>query len=407
MSIADPHTALRFAKNLGRSFNLFHVNSMPSRKMSLITGIAIVAAICASLTACDKGHSPSVEAPPPEVGVVTLRNQPVQLTTELPGRTTAYLIAEVRPQVGGILLKREFSEGSDVKAGQVLYQIDPAPYRATLDRAEANLDAARMLYERYDRLVESHAISRQDRDNARSQFLQAKAAVEGARIDLGYTRITAPISGRIGRSSVTQGALVTANQANALATIQQLDPIYVDITQPSTALLQLREDFASGRLRSAGAGQAEVRLKLENGKDYPLPGTLQFSEVSVDESTGAVTLRAVFPNPDGVLLPGMFVRAQLQEGMRDQALLVPQRGVTRDNQGRAVAMVLDANDTVQQRPLTTERSIDGQWLIRDGLQAGDRVIVDGLQRVQPGMRVKPVPANDANTPSAAPGAAGK
>ncbi len=355
---------------------------------------ALLIGTCLALAACDKAPPAAAEIAPPEVGVYTVQPRSVRLSTELPGRTNAFLIAEVRPQVGGILLKREFREGTDVNAGQVLYQIDPAPYEATLASAEASLESAQLLAGRYQRLVQSHAISQQQYDDARSQFLQAKAAAQTARINLNYTRITAPISGRIGRSSVTQGALVTASQPSSLATIQQLDPIYVDITQPATLLLQLREDLASGRLKSAGTGQAEVRLKLENGRDYPHAGKLQFSEVSVDESTGAVTLRAVLPNPDGMLLPGMFVRAQLQEGVRNQALLVPQRGVTRDTQGNAIALVLDAKDTVQQRSLTTERSIDGQWLIHDGLEPGERVIVDGVQKVQPGMHVKTVPVSD-------------
>nr|WP_280632105.1 efflux RND transporter periplasmic adaptor subunit [Xanthomonas citri] len=335
------------------------------------------------------------------MGVIQLAPQPLLLSTELPGRTTAYLVAEVRPQVTGILLERRFQEGSEVKAGQVLYQINPAPFRATLSRAEASLESAKLLADRYDRLIETRAISQQERDDARSQYLQASAAAESARIDLDFTRITAPISGRIGRSSVTQGALVTANQADALATVQKLDPIYVDVVQPSTTLLQLRQDLASGRLKSAGEGQAEIHLKLENGQDYAHAGKLQFSEVSVDPGTGAVTLRAVFPNPDGVLLPGMFVRAQLQEGRRDDALLVPQRGVTRDSQGKAVALVVDAKNIVQQRALVTERSVDGQWLIGSGLAAGDRVIVDGVQRARPGAEVKPVPVSAAPTGTAA------
>ncbi|EPB9494535.1 TPA: efflux RND transporter periplasmic adaptor subunit [Pseudomonas aeruginosa] len=369
------------------------------RKAYLGAGITIVAA-CLSLTGCQKVPD-STPASPPEVGVVTLQPQSVQLSTPLPGRAVPYLVAEVRPQVGGILRERAFTEGKDVKAGQALYQIDPAPYQAALSRTQANLDATQSLLRRYEQLIKTHAISQQQYDDARSQYLQARAAVESARIDLGYTRITAPISGRVGRSSVTQGALLTANQVNALATIQQLDPIYVDIVQPSAALLQLREDLASGRLKSTGEGQAEIRLALENGKDYAHPGKLQFSEVSVDESTGAVTLRAVFPNPDGVLLPGMFVTASLQEGIREQALLVPQRGVTRDSQGRAIAFVLGDQDKVELRPLQTERSLDGQWLIRDGLHAGDRLIVDGLQRIQPGMQVKPVAAavNGGATPT--------
>lgn len=368
---------------------------------------AMLAIACLPLIACTQTDAPTEDAPLPEVGVVTVQPRSLHLSTELPGRTSAYLVAEVRPQLSGILLERRFQEGSDVRAGQVLYQINPAPFRATLARAEANLEAARLLSERYDRLVQTRAISQQERDDARSQFLQAQAAVESARIDLDFTRITAPISGRIGRSTVTQGALVTANQAAALATVRQLDPIFVDVVQPSAALLRLREDLASGRLKSAGEGEAEIRLRLENGQEYPLAGKLQFSEVSVDEGTGAVTLRAVFPNPDGVLLPGMFVRAQLREGVREQALLVPQRGVTRDTQGNAVALVLDGNDTVQQRAVSTERSIDGQWLVSAGLEAGDRVVVDGVQNVQPGSQVRPVPAGDgegSDGPSAQPSA---
>ncbi|MBJ9993778.1 efflux RND transporter periplasmic adaptor subunit [Pseudomonas sp. S33] len=370
---------------------------MNKRKTFLATTIAFPIVVSIALTGCNKSET-SVAAPtPPEVDVVTLAVSSTPLSTELPGRTTAFLVAEVRPQVGGLLEKRAFQEGAEVKAGQVLYQIDAAPYRATLSRAEAMLESSQLLAKRYEALVKTHAISQQQFDDARSQFLQAKAAAESARIDLGYTRITAPISGRIGRSTLTQGALVTANQTNPLATIQQLDPIYVDITQPATALLQLKEDLASGRLKTTGGGQAEVHLKLENGRDYPHAGKLQFSEVSVDPSTGAVTLRAVFPNPDGILLPGMFVRTQLQEGVRDQAILVAQRAVTRDTQGKAVALVIGAQDTVEQRALTTERALDGQWLVSEGLHAGDRVIVDGIQHVQPGMKVKPVEVNAAST----------
>lgn len=361
-----------------------------NRKSLLGSGLTIVAA-CLSLAGCQKAADvTAAPPPPPEVGIMTLQPRSVQLSTQLPGRTVPYMVAEVRPQVGGILRERAFTEGSDVKAGQPLYRIDPAPYQAALSRAQASLDAAQSLIRRYEQLIKTRAISQQQYDDARSQYLQAKAAVETARIDLGYTRIAAPISGRIGRSSVTQGALLTANQADALATVQQLDPIYVDIVQPSAALLQLRDDLDSGRLKSTGEGQAEIRLELENGKDYAHPGKLQFSEVTVDESTGAVTLRAVFPNPDGVLLPGMFVTASLQEGVKEQALLVPQRGVSRDSQGRAIAYVVNDEDTVELRPVQTERSLDGQWLIRDGLRAGDRLIVDGLQRIQAGASVRPI-----------------
>lgn len=370
---------------------------MVAKSPSAGKSAALLISICFALTACEKAPSSSSDVPLTEVGVVTVKPKSVQLSSEFPGRTNAFLIAEVRPQVSGVLLKREFREGSNVSAGQVLYQIDPAPYRATLARAEASLGSAKLLFERYQRLVQTHAISQQQRDDARSQYLQAKAVVESARIDLNYTRIAAPISGHIGRSTVTQGALVTASQTTALATIQQLDPIYVDITQPATTLLELKENLTSGQLKSAGKGQAEIRVMLDNGRTYPHPGTLQFSEVSVDESTGAVTLRAVVPNPEGILLPGMFVRAQLQEGVSEQALLIPQRSVTRDTQGKANALILDDEDRVLQRSLVTERSIDGQWLIRDGLHVGDRVIVDGIQKVQPGMQVKPMPVSEVLT----------
>lgn len=336
---------------------------------------------------------------PPEVGVVTLEKGSVTISTQLPGRTAPYLVAEVRPQVGGILLKRLFEEGSQVTAGQVLYQIDPAPYRATLAHAEANLESAKLLSERYDRLIQKQAVSQQDRDDARAQYLQARADVDSARIDLGYTRITAPISGRIGRSSVTQGALVTANQADALATVRQLDPIYVDIVQPSTAILKFKEELASGRLTSAGDGQVAVDLTLENGKPYSHPGKLQFAEVNVDQGTGAVTLRAVFPNPNGTLLPGMFVRTHLRQGIRENALLVPQRGITRDKNGKATALVVGEDDKVQLREVEVERNIGAAWLINQGLAAGERVIVDGVQRAQPGMPVKALPATPTDTPA--------
>ncbi|WP_198937196.1 efflux RND transporter periplasmic adaptor subunit [Herbaspirillum camelliae] len=366
---------------------------MTPQKMPRIAGVAVVLVTCLQLVACKKDSALAAASAAPEVGVLTIQPQKLQLVTELPGRTSPFLIAEVRPQVGGILLKRSFKEGAEVKAGQSLYEIDPAPYKAVMSRAEAAFQSAQSLANRYEQLIQTRAISQQQFDDARSQYLQTKAAMDTARIDLNYTKIGAPISGRIGRSTVTQGALVTANQGTALATIQQLNPIYVDIVQPSTSLLRLREELASGRLKSAAGGEAEVHLTLDDGRPYPHPGKLQFSEVSVDESTGAVTLRAVFPNPQGLLLPGMFVRAQLQEGVRDNALLVPQRGVTRDTQGNAVAMVVDAKNSVQQRSLVTERSVEGQWLVSSGIKPGDRVILDGLQRVRPGIEVKPVPAS--------------
>lgn len=358
--------------------------------------LAFALVVSLTLAACQKNDAaaPAAANAPVEVGVVTVQARPLTLSTELPGRTTPYLIAEVRPQVGGILLKRLFKEGSEVKAGQPLYQIDPAPYRATLARAEASLESAKLLSERYDRLIQKRAISQQDRDDARSQFLQAKASVDTARIDLGYTTITSPIAGRIGRSSVTQGALLTASQATALATVQQLDPIYVDVTQSSTEILRLKEELANGRLKTVGEGQAEVKLLLENGKPYPHAGKLQFGEVSVDQGTGSVTLRAVFPNPDGLLMPGMFVRAQLQEGVRDNALLVPQRGITRDQSGQAVALVVGADNKVEQRKVTVDRSVNAYWLVNGGLAPGDRVIVDGTQNAKPGQQVNAVAAAD-------------
>lgn len=358
--------------------------------------LALALALSLTLAACQKNDAaaPAAENSPVEVGFVTVQAQPLTLSTELPGRTTPYLIAEVRPQVGGILLKRQFQEGSEVKAGQPLYQIDPAPYRAALARAEASLESAKLLSERYDRLIQKKAISQQDRDDARSQFLQAKASVDTARIDLGYTTITSPIAGRIGRSSVTQGALLTASQATALATVQQLDPIYVDVTQSSTEILRLKEELANGRLKTLGEGQAEVKLLLENGKPYPHAGKLQFGEVSVDQGTGSVTLRAVFPNPDGLLMPGMFVRAQLQEGVRNDALLVPQRGITRDQTGQAIALVVGADGKVEQRKVGVDRSVNAYWLVNDGLAPGDRVIVDGTQNAKPGQQVHAVAAAD-------------
>ncbi|EBI0102583.1 efflux RND transporter periplasmic adaptor subunit [Salmonella enterica subsp. enterica serovar Typhimurium] len=359
----------------------------PLRSFALVTSLALM------LSACDADNTDATSSPPvPEVGVVTVQPEAVALTTELPGRTTPYMIAEVRPQVGGILLKRNFEEGSEVEAGQPLYQIDPAPYRAALAKAEASLASAKRLSERYDLLIQKNAISQQERDDARSQYLQARATVDSARIDLGYTTIRSPISGRIGRSYVTQGALMTANQSTALATVQQLDPIYVDVVQPSTSLLRLKEDLASGRLKSIGGDQVEARLQLENGKPYAHAGKLQFSEVTVDPGTGAVTLRAVFPNPDGLLLPGMFVRTQLQEGIRSDALLVPQRGVTRDRSGQAIALVVGDDGVAQQREVIIERTVGTDWLISAGLNPGDKVIIDGVQNVRHGTKVVAVPA---------------
>jgi len=384
--------------------------------------IAIVGSLLLGLISggCDRQKA---QSPPPtaEVSVITLKPQKVMLTTELPGRTSAYLIAEVRPQVGGIIQKRLFAEGSDVKEGEVLYQIDPAVYQATynsakasLARAEANLIPIRLKAGRYAELVKINAVSQQDYDDANAALKQAeadveagKAAVEIARINLAYTKVTAPISGRIGRSSVTNGALVTASQPAALATIQQLSPIYVDVTQSSAELLRLKQNLESGLLKSNGAAQARVRLVLEDGSPYPLQGTLKFSEVTVDQSTGSITLRAIFPNPKHMLLPGMFVRAILEEGVNEHAILVPQRGVTRNPAGNAMVMVVGSEEKVEPRVIKVPRTVGENWLVSEGLKAGDRVILEGLQKARPGTPVKAVPFGSKadGTPAAAPKAA--
>lgn len=365
-----------------------------------------LASVCTLLSACGSppGGPPPAEGTP-VMGVMTLQTQPVTLTTALPGRTVPYLIAEVRPQVGGILLKRSFEEGGMVKAGQSLYQIDPAPYRATLARAEASLASAKLLSERYDRLIQSQAISQQDRDDALSQYLQAKATADSARIDLGYTQITSPITGRIGRSLVTQGALLTANQSDAMATVQQLDPIYVDVTQPSAAMMRLKRALQNGELEKADDASAKVQLLLEDGSAYPLEGRLALSEVTVDQATGAITLRAVFPNPNADLLPGMYVHAVLQEGVDRQALLVPQRAVQRNNAGKPTAFVVSSDNKLQLRTLETERAIGDQWLVRNGLKPGDVLVVEGLPRARDGIEVKTVPwQSKADSGPAAPAA---
>jgi len=353
-----------------------------------------------------KGGPP--QGGPPEVAVVEVKPEKVAITTELTGRTSAYLVAEVRPQVGGIIQKRLFNEGGDVKTGDVLYQIDPAIYqaayasaKAALARAEANLTTTRLRAERYRDLVTIKAVSQQDYDDITAALKQSeadietgKAAVETARINLAYTRVTAPISGRIGKSSVTAGALVTASQGSALATIQQLDPVYVDVTQSSANLLRLQQSMASGKLKRNGAGQAKVKLILEDDTKYPLEGTLQFRDVTVDPTTGSVILRVVFPNPKGILLPGMFVRAVVEEGVNDQAILIPQQVVSRDPKGNPVALIVNATGKVEQRKLSLDRAIGSQWLVSEGLAPGDRVIAEGMQKVRPGAGVKAVPFDE-------------
>ncbi|PRB79849.1 efflux RND transporter periplasmic adaptor subunit [Pseudomonas sp. MYb185] len=350
-------------------------------------------AMMALLSACSEPDSADATASQvPQVGVVTIDAEHFLLTSELPGRTKAYRVAEVRPQVNGIIQKRLFDEGSEVEAGQQLYQIDAAVYEAAVKSAEATRLSTGTLAERYEVLVKDRAVSQQAYDEARAARLQADAALERAKIDLRYTRVSAPISGRIGRSEVTEGALVSNGQAQAMATIQQLDPIYVDVTQPARDLLALRRDLDSGRLQKAGDNAARALLRLEDGSEYEHEGRLEFSEVSVDSSTGSVTLRAVFPNPDRLLLPGMFVHAQLVAGARSDAILAPQQGVTRNPRGQAVAMLVNEENKVEQRIIKTERTVGNRWLVSEGLNVGDRLITEGLHMVQPGMQVEPVPA---------------
>ncbi|UZE25088.1 efflux RND transporter periplasmic adaptor subunit [Pseudomonas sp. B21-056] len=361
-----------------------------------VTALVTAIALASLLSGCKKEEA-APAAPPPQVGVVTLKTQPFTLTSELPGRTSAFRVAEVRPQVNGIILKRLFKEGADVKAGQQLYQIDPAVYEATLKSAEANLRSTKSIADRYKQLVDEQAVSRQEYDTAVANRLESEANLQTAQINVRYTKVYAPISGRIGRSSVTEGALVSNGQADALATIQQLDPIYVDVTQSSVELLQLRRELESGRLQKAGDNAAMVKLTLEDGSPYPHEGKLEFSEVSVDQTTGSVTLRAVFPNPDHTLLPGMFVHAQLQAGVNSAAILAPQQGVTRDLRGMPTALVVGPDNKVELRQLKASRTVGSQWLIEDGLKAGDRVITEGLQYVRPGVEVKATEATNVSS----------
>ncbi|MCK0152096.1 efflux RND transporter periplasmic adaptor subunit [Alcanivorax sp. S6407] len=350
------------------------------------------------------GQQGQMQQQAPEVGFITVESETVTLDRELPGRTTAHRIAEVRPQVSGVIKERLFEEGQEVKAGQPLYQIDDRTYRAAvataraeLARAQATLHSNELREKRFRQLLEKRSVSQQEYDEARAQLDENKAAVAAARasllsaqINLDYATISAPIDGRIGRSNVTAGALVTANQAQAMATIRQLDPIFVDLTQSSNELRQLRQAMAAGELEQVSEDQARITLLLEDGSAYGQAGTLQFSEYAVDESTGSVTLRALFPNPDGDLLPGMFVRGRLPEGQRSNTILVPQKSISRDPTGQAFAMLIDSDNMVKKVNVTTERAVKSQWLISQGLNKGDRLIVDGLQRIQPGMPVSPV-----------------
>lgn len=370
--------------------------------------VALSAAI-ALLAAC------GADAPPPpmgtpEVTAVTLTSQPVRLTRELPGRTRAFLIAEVRPQVDGVVEELLFEEGSRVEAGQPLYQLDDAMYRADYDsalaalaRAEAAREIARLNAERSAELIRTNAISRQERESAVAVFNQAEADVGVARaavasrsVRLAYARIISPIGGRVGKSSVTPGALVTANQEEPLATVQQFDPIYVDLSQAASELLALRNDMAIGRLTTTS--DVPVTILLENGRRYEHAGTLKFADLAVDPSTGSFSLRVSVPNPDQLLLPGMYVRAVISPAVIQEGVLVPQRGIMRDPKGNATAMVVGADDKVELRPVEVSRTIGDQWLVDDGLAEGERVIVAGLQKIQPGMQVR---VTEAGAPAAA------
>ncbi|HBQ1174294.1 TPA: efflux RND transporter periplasmic adaptor subunit [Klebsiella aerogenes] len=363
-------------------------------RVSLLSSLIISAVL---LTGCDNSGNQQAQPQAPQVSVHVVHSEPLSVTTELPGRTSAFRVAEVRPQVSGIILKRNFVEGSDIKAGESLYQIDPATYQAAWNsakgdeaKAEAAAAIAHLTVKRYVPLLGTQYISQQEYDQAVATARQAdadvvaaKAAVENARINLAYTKVTSPIDGRIGKSSVTEGALVTNGQADAMATVQQLDPIYVDVTESSNDFMRLKQESLQ-----RGDDSKSVQLIMENGQPYPLKGSLQFSDVTVDESTGSITLRAVFPNPQHTLLPGMFVRARIDEGVNPQAILVPQQGVTRTPRGDATVLIVNAQNQVENREVTAAQAIGDKWLITSGLQNGDKVIVSGLQKVRPGVTVK-------------------
>ena len=364
--------------------------------------------VCAALlTGCDGQENPQQHAQAPQVSVHIVKSAPLAVKTELPGRTDAYRVAEVRPQVSGIILHRNFTEGSDVKAGESLYQIDPATYQAAYDNAKGELvkaqaaaNIAHLTVKRYVPLVGTQYVSKQEYDQAVATAQQAdasvvaaKAGVESARINLAYTKVTSPINGRIGKSSVTEGALVTNGQSTALATVQQLDPIYVDVTQSSSDFMRLKQQTSLQK-----GDTSSVELLMENGQPHPLKGTLQFSDVTVDESTGSITLRALFPNPQHMLLPGMFVRARIDEGTQPDAILVPQQGVTRTPRGDATVLVVNDKNQVESRTVVAPQAIGDRWLITEGLKNGDRVIISGLQKVRPGVTVVAIP-DTAATPA--------
>ena len=351
------------------------------------------------LAACNRQQQHQM--PPAAAGYITVAEQPIELTVELPGRTNPFAVSEIRPQISGIVQKRLFVEGSTVKAGQPLYQIDPAPYRAAYDNAVATLASTKAKAERYARLLSEHAIAPQDADDARAAYLQAKANADAARINLNYTRITAPITGRISASAVTEGALITAQQATALATVSTLDPIYADVDQSSAELVALKRAVQAGAVHSDGPLIAEVTLKLDDGSTYPLKGKLQMTDVTVDPSTGAVRLRAIFPNPQTLLLPGLYVRATINEGIDPHGILVPQNAVNHNQKGEPTALVVDEKNFARLRMLKTGRAVGNSWQVLEGLKAGDKVITEGLAKVMPDMPVNPQPAGQAPKPMAA------
>jgi membrane fusion protein (multidrug efflux system) len=374
-------------------------------------GIFIGVAAAVLLVGCGKPKGGSSQGGAPEVNVVTMETESIVLFAELSGRTAAFRVAQIRPQVNGLILKRAFTEGSDVNAGDLLYQIDPAPYQAAVDQAkaavamaEANLPALRSREERFKKLVESHAVGQQAYDDALAALRQlegqlgvSRAALESAQINLSYTPIQTPISGRIGRSTVTEGAMVTAYQPVPLVTVQQLDPIYVDVPQSTTEMLRLKRRLTDGRLNPDGANQNKVTIIQEDGTPYPLEGTLEFRDITVDPTTGSVILRIVVPNPNGALLPGMFVRAVLKEGVNETAVFVPQQCVSRTQKGDPYALIVDADGKVAQRMLSLDRAMGDRWLVSSGLDSGDRVIIEGIQWVRPGASVKAVPFGAASS----------
>lgn len=390
------------------TMNSTQMVSSPSPSLSSVRAysrsklLLSVVVVCVALAGCSR--KPALSAPPvPEVSVVTVQKQSIPMTTSLSGRTSAYLVAEVHARVDGIVLERNFVEGSDVKAGQLLYTIDPAVYQAQLESAkaglaktQANVKAAIAQRVRYQKLIAAHAVSRQDYDNALAQQNQAiadvaaaQATLNNAKINLGYTRVVSPIAGRIGRSQVTKGAYVQASQATLLATVQKIDSMYVNVTQSSADLLRLRREMAQAQ--STKAPEVKVDLILEDGSPYSIPGKLEFSDITVEPSTGAITLRAIFPNPKQELLPGMFVRARIHERFNREVILVPQIGVTHNAKGQPTALVVGPDNVVKQCILVTLKTMKDQWVVLEGLSAGERVIVEGLQKVRPGIKVTPVP----------------